>query len=146
MLLRRFDEVIYYNYTIDKKQTTNRENKLLTVYSNPRYWIEDLKSNHRDRHKKKLIFLIEKYSENLHQKIRHDIEQKCVMINQESTTTKCVIINHSSIGLNITQTPSENSTRICPITLLDISMQKHNSFLLSNTGLKYYEKHKPKQY
>lgn len=134
MLLRRFDEVIYYNYTIDKKQTTNRENKLLTVYSNPRYWIEDLKSNHRDRHKKKLIFLIEKYSENLHQKIRHDIEQKCVMIN------------HSSIGLNITQTPSENSTRICPITLLDISMQKHNSFLLSNTGLKYYEKHKPKQY
>lgn len=146
MLLRRFDEVVYYDYTIDKKQITNRENRLLTTYSNPRYWIEDLKSNHRDRHKKKLTFLIEKYSENLHQKIRQDIEQKCVMINQEHATTKCVIINHSSIGLNITQTPSENSTRICPITLLDISMQKPDSDLLSNTGFKYYKKNNPKQY
>lgn len=146
MLLRRFDEAVYYDYTIDRKRTLNRDNKLLTVYSNPRYWLEDLKSNHRDRHKKKLTYLIKKYSENLHQIIRHDIEQKCVIINRESSSDKCVIINHSSIELNITQTPTKNSTRICPITLLDISMQKADSFLLSNTGLKYYEKNNPEKY
>jgi len=35
---------------------------------------------------------------------------------------------------------------ICPITKLDISMQKGNSHLLSNTGLKLLKKNDPKKF
>lgn len=44
----------------------------------------------------------------------------------------------------ITTKPSIN--RICPVTGVDISMQKGGSHLLSNTGLKYYEENKPIYY
>lgn len=37
-------------------------------------------------------------------------------------------------------------TRICPVTGIDISMQKESSKLLSNTGLKYLEKTNPQQF
>ena len=81
---------------------------------------------------------------NLQQQIKTKIIEKCVMINrlfENNKKDKCVMINHSSIGLNITQSTFENSSQkkeFCPITKLDISMQKDNSNLLSHTGLKYY--------
>ncbi|RXM43055.1 hypothetical protein [Flavobacterium sp. YO12] len=52
LLLRRFDEIMHYDYTIRKAILSKREKQLINRYSNPRYWLEELKSNHRDRHKK----------------------------------------------------------------------------------------------
>ncbi len=83
-LLRRFDEVVYYDYTIDKKSQTVNVKRLLTKYSNPRYWFVTLKSNQRDRPKKRLKKIINEYSENLHSQIRKEIINKCVIINQLS--------------------------------------------------------------
>ncbi|MES2410605.1 MAG: hypothetical protein V4535_04085, partial [Bacteroidota bacterium] len=113
LLLKRFDEIVQYDYTINKSQLSKRNLELLKNYSNSRYWIEDLKPNHRDRHKKKLNSLILDFSMNLHQQIKTEIIEKCVMINQLfelDKKEKCVIINHSSIELNIINTYSKSQT------------------------------------
>lgn len=149
LLLKRFDEIMHYDYTIDRNKLS--KNKLLKIkdYSNPRYWIQDLKPNHRDRHKKSLREITLNCSDNIHQQIREDIIKKCVTNNRLSKNSKCVIINHSNIQANTTQKQTEEKTEnifkinevkkgVCKFTGLDISMQKDNSILLSHTGLKYY--------
>ncbi len=103
LLLKRFDEVTHYDYTINKKGLTKVRNQLLKNYSNPRYWIIDLKPEHRDRPKKRLKEITLEHSKNLHQQLRQNIIEKCVIINRLSENSKCVIINSSSIGLNFTQ-------------------------------------------
>jgi len=140
MLLKRFDEVVHYDYTIYKKNLTNRKKQLLRNYSNPRYWINDLEPNLRYRHKKRLLEIIQKYSDNLHQKIRQEIIKKCSIINRLSENPKCSIINSSSIGLIMLHSDYEKSIKKCIVTGVDISMQKEGSILLSHTGLKYYFK------
>lgn len=89
-LLKRFNEVVYYDYTIDKTKLSKCKIMSLQKYSNPRYWIEDIKPIHRDRPKKELSTIILNNSQNLHNQIKCEIEN-------------CVIINHSSIGLKVTQ-------------------------------------------
>ncbi|MCF6348711.1 MAG: hypothetical protein L3J20_10495 [Flavobacteriaceae bacterium] len=140
MLLKRFDEVMHYDYTINKKSLTNKEKQLSNNYSNPRYWINDLQPNLRYRHKKRLLKITEKYSDNLHQKIRQEIITECSMINRLSENPKCSIINSSSIGLITPHPHLKKPIKKCAITGVDISMQKKDSILLSHTGLKYYFK------
>lgn len=140
LLLKVFDEVVYYDYTIQKKQLTNMNKQTLKKYSNPRYWIHDLKARYRDRHKKKLNYFICNYSKNIHALIRQNIINKCVIINRDIKPLNCVIINSSYIGLNVTQNQTKNNNSICSVTGLNISMQKE-SLLLSHVGIKYYKKH-----
>ncbi len=144
LLLKRFDEVVYYDNTIVKENLTGTQKRTLERYSNPRYWIDVLKPNKRDTQKKKLKDFILKYSSNLHQKISADIIKKGVIINRLSETPTRVIINRSSIGLNITNNtpkkPLKKQGVKCKVTRVDISMQKQGSILLSHTGLKHYFK------
>ena len=98
-----------------------------------------------------------------------NIIQKCVIINRLPKSSKCVIINRSSIGLNITQSTStkiynkslvtgiklnnenirgnytKSPERICKVTGFNISMQKPSE-MLSHTGLYYYYKTDRKVY
>lgn len=83
-LLKRFDEVVYYDYSIDKKSQCSNVRKSLSKYSNPRYWLVALKSNQRDRPKKRLKKIINNYSDNLHSQLKQEIINKCVIINQLS--------------------------------------------------------------
>ena len=144
MLLGRFDEVMHYDYSISKKNLSKSQKKYLINYSNPRYWIYDLKPNYRFRHKKRLLEITLNNSQNLHQKIRGEITEKRSIINRLSGNPNCSIINRSYIGLNILQSTTQKSNRKltkkqhrkCPVTGIDISMQKEDSFLLSHTGLK----------
>lgn len=82
IILKRFDEVVYYDRTISKRHLTNRQLDLIKNYSNQRYWIDELESNHRDRHKKRLQRIISTHSDNLHQQIKNEILKKCVIINR----------------------------------------------------------------
>lgn len=141
LLLKSFDEVIYYDYTIKKKSLTKRQKQSLINYSNPRYWIYTLDPKYRDRHKKKLLEITRVYSQSLKAKVKEDIIKKCVIINRLSESAKCVTINTSYIGLNITQKHPTKPYKKCIVTGVDISMQKEGSFLLSHTGLKYYHKY-----
>jgi hypothetical protein len=119
-LLRRFDEIVYYDNTIDKNKLSESMLYNLKNYSNYNYWINELKPNHRDRPKKELKKIIENYSGNLHKQIRSKIIEKCVIINNINKVAKaqncvtinriinkrkksqCVIINHSFTKLNST--------------------------------------------
>ncbi|WP_046744905.1 PH domain-containing protein [Kordia zhangzhouensis] len=83
-LLKRFDEVMYFDKTIDKNSLTKHEKRLILRYANPSYWMDDLQSNHRYREKKKLTEMIQHKSKNLKQQIRESIIQKCVTINRLS--------------------------------------------------------------
>ncbi|RZL69051.1 MAG: hypothetical protein EOO93_02680 [Pedobacter sp.] len=70
MLIMRFDEVVYYDYTINPEQLKDKDKLYLNHYSNPRYWIYEVKPHHRDRPKKHLKTIIENHSENLSGQIR----------------------------------------------------------------------------
>lgn len=93
LLLKYFDRVIYYDKTITLKSLNDRQKRLLERYSNPRYWNSGMTKKKRYENKNKLNDYIEKYSQNLHQKIRKEIEQKGVLINQLPETNKGVLIN-----------------------------------------------------
>ena len=154
LLLKRFDEVMHYDYTIIKKNLKKNDLDKLKVYSNPRYWIEDLQPNHRHRPKEHLRKITLSNSNQIHQQIRFDIIKKCVMNNQLDKSNKCVINNYSNIRLNTTQKDPLNTLSkrvvlqnqittkniLCQVTKINISMQKNDSILLSHTGLKYYYK------
>lgn len=158
LILKRFDEVVYFDYTINKKKLTKTQKEVLKQYENPRFWLEKLKPNYRHRHKNRLQKIIQNSSSNLHQKIRVDLIEKCSIINRLSENRKCSIINHSNKGLNMLQVPSkktskkrvkktlQKNTRFCKVTGLNISMQKEGSFLLSHTGLKHYLKTDKKEF
>ena len=176
MLLRRFDEVVYYDNTIAKEDLVERQNQTLERYSNPRYWIDTLTKQNRFHHKNKLKEFILKYSANLHQKIRQNIIQKCSIINRLSESKKehntlpinrlsenkkehntlpinrlseyanTLPINRSSIGLISTNNTPKKQSKKCKVTGVDISMQKEGSILLSHTGLKHYYNNNKKEY
>jgi hypothetical protein len=142
LLLKQFEKVVYYDYTIRKEEIKKSLKSKLKDFSNNKYWQYDLPPNRRHRPKKKLNEIIRDHSENLKAILRCQIIEKCVIINQQSETPKCVIINHSNIEADITQV----TPRICPVTREDISMQKEGSFLLSNTGFKHLEKSNPNKF
>lgn len=102
LLLKRFDEVVHYDYTINKQLLSKHQKRLNSDYANPRFWME-LKPNFRSRHKKRLQEITFKYSENIHAELRRQIIEKCSTINRAFKTPKCSIINHSTIALNVQQ-------------------------------------------
>ncbi|NOZ47208.1 MAG: hypothetical protein GXO79_10575 [Chlorobi bacterium] len=141
LLLSRFDEVVHYDYTINNKDLTSVQKQLLKNYSNQRYWIIDTKPHHRDRHKKRLQQITLKYSKNLQLQLRHDIIKKCVRINQLSEKTKCVIINSSSIGLNITQNHTRKTLQKCIITGIPLTYEKEGAKYIRTSTFKYLQEH-----
>ncbi|MFV8371418.1 hypothetical protein [Flavobacterium sp. LB2P74] len=114
LLLKRFDEVMYYDYTINKKTLSGTNLKNIENYSNQNYWINDLESNRRDRPKNNLKSIIIKNSDNLHQQIRNNIIERCVINNRLSESSKCVIINPLTILLSTTQKGTKKRDVIYP--------------------------------
>jgi hypothetical protein len=65
LLLKRLDESVFYDFTIDTTQMSKNEAKYCSMYSNPNYWLETLRPNERDFHKKRLHDLTKRYSANM---------------------------------------------------------------------------------
>lgn len=164
LLSTRFIECVHYDYTIDKKQLTGRELKAIQNYSNPRYWIHDLKTNNRHRHLERLEGITNKHSKRILQKIKYEIDSKCSTVNQHFENTKCSTVNTLDKELIVSQTTFENqpinsfknikenspqkdevNSSICRVTGLSLKGQKVGSHFLSHTGLKLlYENDKMK--
>ena len=136
-LLKRFEQVVYYDCTIDRERLSNTQKTTALNYSRPQYWLDELLPDNRDKPKKKLARFINSYSKNLRKQIREELIKTGVIINQDSERGNGVIINSSNTLLNITPRPTRNK-RLCSVTGLDISMQKESSTVLSHTGLYYY--------
>jgi hypothetical protein len=151
LLVERFGEVMAYDDSIRKRELSKHAKSMLPKYSNPNYWIRELKPNHRDRHKKALRVIIANHSNNRQKLIRDLLAKECVINNQSIEDSACVINNTSDIVLKTTQlgvvrgqTEAVINIRVCPITGMDISMQKESSTLLSYNGLRHYLHFNPK--
>jgi hypothetical protein len=137
LLLKRFSEVVYYDYTIQKDSLTKRQKLTLKDYSNPRYWINELKPKNRDYNKNQLKYFIREYSSNLHKQTAENIVNQFGIINRVSDNYGFGIINHSSIGLNI----PNNEHRKCPVTGYHLSHEKSDAKYICTTTLKHLRKH-----
>ncbi len=92
LLLKRLDEVVYYDNTISKETLTEKVQNTLNRYSNIIYWLDELKPKRRHYHKNILNYFIMNYSNNLKKQIRQEIIKKCIIINRINEDKKCVII------------------------------------------------------
>ncbi len=142
LLMQRWNEIIYYDNTIDKTLLTNHNRIKLKDWRNDKYWLELFEStrvknrNKPQREVKEFRKITSKYSSQIQNKVGVLISKKwCVLT--ASTKPKEVHINRSYIGLNL---PTNTDTKKCKITGLNISMQKEDSLLLSHTGLRYFLK------
>ena len=98
LLLRHFNEILYYDHTINTKRLKTRERNTLYKYQVNNYWL-GLKSNKRDTPKKKLQYLIDNHSENLKKQINDNMKKQF----------KRVMINHSNLELTTTLNNSTNT-------------------------------------
>lgn len=69
-LLNHFREVVHYDYTINTNSLSLNDTFSIKNYSNINFWLNDLKPNHRDRHKKKLSKITELNSDELKKNIQ----------------------------------------------------------------------------
>ena len=136
-ILKRFDEVVYYDRTIDMKKLNKVAEKNAVKYSSANYFLCDLKPNKRDKHKKALKRIITNHSQNLYLKIREDLIKKGVIINRLFKDRKGVIINSSNIELNITQ----KRNRKCAVTGIDLSHEKGLANYIRTSTLKHLREH-----
>lgn len=144
LILKRFDEVVYYDNTINTKGLNKRQKTTLLNYQNMNYWFDTLKPNKRDSHKKNLQNFINQNSTNLHAQIRKKILQTRVIKDRLYKTQTRVIKDTLYKESDLTQNTTQNYGKKCTITGIDISMQKESSLLLSHTGLKHYLKNNKK--
>lgn len=141
LLARHLQYIIYFDNTIEKKPLSKVDKNRLQKLGNPNYW-KKLATNKRDTPKKLLANLIEQNSANLKGELLMLIEKNRVRFHQESKEHSRVRFHYSNIEGIFTP----NSSKTCPITGIDITMQKEGSNLLSNTGLKYLEKTDKKKF
>lgn len=125
---------------------TNREANKLKEYSNPSYWfkaINQSRANSFDEKKKTYLGYLDKTGNNINRKFVESIEQKLTQLFDQIGINSAPI-QENEIGINSPMLKGENIpvsySRVCPITGMDITMQKEGSNLLSNTGLKHLEK------
>jgi len=93
-LLKHFDKILYYDYTIRKKELKSLNKQKLSSYSNPNFFLE-MEPKKRDKPKKKLKEIITKHSENLKEKIRQEFIKNRVIIHHT-----CIIFKNFTIKMS----------------------------------------------
>ncbi|WP_291868607.1 hypothetical protein [Maribacter sp.] len=124
----------------------NREQNQLDKYSNSGFWYETInqKRSHAFNEKKKLYFkYLDKTGYNINREFTKVIAEKLNLLfiengNYSPPPKKNENGNYSPLDKGGIVTVLDN--RVCPITGMDISMQKEGASLLSNTGLKHLHK------
>ncbi len=125
---------------------TKRETNKLKEYSNPSFWfkaINQSRTNAFDEKKKTYLSYLDKTGNNINRKFVESIEQKLTQLFDQIGINSAPQ-EKNEIGINSPMLKGESipfsQSRVCPITGMDITMQKEGSNLLSNTGLKHLEK------
>lgn len=130
-LVQLWQDVLFCD--LETIKGTKNENK----YNNLNWW-ESLNYNNFKYHRNKLNKLLKLNPNNTKQTIANLIDQKVNILNNKTTQ-----INPLCIGLKTVVLPihkEDENRRFCLVTGLNISMQRNDSFLLSHTGIKYYQK------
>ena len=138
IILIEWQNVLFYDNTIQIDQLTNRSKKAILEYSNPNYWTGLLAKNQTKNfnyHRNQLRKIVSKNSNKVQDLTTEIIGKKIDSLNSKTIQIDPLTIMSKRIVLN-----DDNDTKkhICKVTGFNISMQKENSILLSHTGLKYY--------
>ncbi|MGN7513680.1 MAG: hypothetical protein ACTHOM_04845 [Allomuricauda sp.] len=125
---------------------TKREENKLKEYSNPSFWYKELQKDRLssfNEKKKTYLGYLDKTGNNINRKFVSSLEQKLNQLFDENRINSAPLEKNEN-RINSPMLKAENIrvsySRICPITGMDITMQKEGSNLLSNTGLKHLEK------
>lgn len=137
-VLKEWQNVLFYDNTIQIDPLSSRSKKALLQYSNPNYWTGLLANNQTKNftyHKNKLKKIVSKNSKKIQDLTAETIGKKIDFLNSKTIQIDPLTIMSKRIVFN-----DDNDTKkhICKVTGFNISMQKENSILLSHTGLKYY--------
>lgn len=140
IVLNEWQNVLFYDNTIQIDHLSSRSKKALLEYSNPNYWTGLLANNQTKNftyHKNQLKKIVSNNSNKVQDLTAEIIGKKIDFLNSKTIQIDPLTIMSKRIVLN-----DENDTKkhICKVTGFNISMQKENSILLSHTGLKYYYK------
>lgn len=150
ILKEEFNKFLILDIDNNKQNLNANEVNKLNQYLNSVYWVKALQGSRNvfSRHKSKYFDILDKTGNNIYNKMRFIINDKlkelikgCAISTPQKELKKCAISTVYIIG-NCTR--KQNKT--CMLTGLDISMQKANSFLLSNTGLKHIERTNKKKF
>jgi hypothetical protein len=138
IVLNEWQNVLFYDNTIQIDHLSSRSKKTLLQYSNPNYWTGLLANNQTKNftyHKKQLKKIVSKNSNKVQDLTAEIIGKKIDFLNSETIQIDPLTIMSKRIVFNY-----ENDTKkhICKVTGFNISMQKEDSIFLSHTGLKYY--------
>ena len=137
-VLKEWQNVLFYDNTIQIDPLSTKSKKALLEYSNPNYWTGLLANNQTKNftyHKNQLKKIVSKNSNKMQNLIAETIGKKIDFLNSKTIQIDPLTIMSKRIVFN-----DDNDTKklICKVTGFNISMQKENSILLSHTGLKYY--------
>ena len=137
-VLKEWQNVLFYDNTIQIDHLSRSSKKALLEYSNPNYWTGLLANNQTKNftyHKNKLKKIVSKNSKKIQDLTAETIGKKIDFLNSKTIQIDPLTIMSKRIVFN-----DDNDTKkhICKVTGFNISMQKENSILLSHTGLKYY--------
>jgi len=138
ILRDKWNEVLFIDETIKRKELKKKQKDSLNNYLNPNYWLKLAKNSKSYLFNKELIKyrnIVSNHSDNLQLKISDLLSEKWQKLTDNFRTEKIQMakINHLYIGLNIAKT-----SKRCLITGLPIDMQKEDSKFLCTTGVKYY--------
>ena len=138
IVLNEWQNVLFYDNTIQIDHLSRSSKKALLEYSNPNYWTGLLANNQTKNftyHKNKLKKIVSKNSKKIQDLTAETIGKKIDFLNSKTIQIDPLTIMSKRIVFN-----DDNDTKkhICKVTGFNISMQKENSILLSHTGLKYY--------
>ena len=76
LLLKRWNEILLYDYSINEIELNRTQIKRIQDYKNPNYWYL-LKSNRRNKPKKELEEITLYHSENIKTELKNLIDLKC---------------------------------------------------------------------
>ena len=138
IVLNEWQNVLFYDNTIQIDHLSRSSKKALLEYSNPNYWTGLLANNQTKNftyHKNKLKKIVSKNSKKIQDLTAETIGKKIDFLNSKTIQIDPLTIMSKRIVFN-----DDNDTKkhICKVTGFNISMQKENSILLSHTVLKYY--------
>ena len=137
MLLEVFDHILIYNPNLDIGSIKDRKNRELVIEGKyPEYW-QNLARTTKSNRIKKFSDLAGTDS------LKHELKQLIKKKWNELTTLKESLNPHETERINNTINCYSHT---CLVTGVNISMQKGNSRLLSNTGLNWLKENQPKLY
>ena len=139
-VLNEWQNVLYYDSTIQIDHLTTKLKRAVLEYSNPNYWtglLANRQTKNFTYHKNQLKKITLKYSNKVQDLTAEIMSKKIDFLNSKTIQIDPLTILSKWIVLDNSK---EVKKHLCKVTGFNISMQKSNSILLSHTGLKYYYK------